>query len=188
MSRILKTALITAMALPASAQAATVMETQAQTSAGQLFSYNFSGLDAPTGPGSITITARGDYTPGFPDIEFLNYDVEGTMAGLLAPASADSFNQFSFNDVEFTAVFDLSLADLNNLLSDGMIEVSLDLSPGVNLFDDNSFTSVTIDYASAISTPEPAGWAMMIGGFGLVGGAMRRRRQRRLRFSEDLSG
>lgn len=188
MSRIFKTALITAMALPASAHAATVMETQAQTSAGQLFTYNFGGLAPATGPGTITITARGDYSTGFPDFEFLNYDVEGLMAGMLAPASADSFTEFDFNDVEFTAVFNLSLADLNGLLSDNMIELSLDLSPGVNLFDGNSFTSVAIDYASASPTPEPASWAMMIGGFGLVGGAMRRRRKNSLHFSMDQSG
>ncbi|MBK6491333.1 MAG: PEP-CTERM sorting domain-containing protein [Sphingomonadales bacterium] len=28
------------------------------------------------------------------------------------------------------------------------------------------------------SVPEPSSWAMMIGGFGLVGGAMRKRRRR----------
>lgn len=33
-----------------------------------------------------------------------------------------------------------------------------------------------IDRVYAIAVPEPATWAMMIGGFGLVGGAMRRRR------------
>ncbi|MEM8918026.1 MAG: PEPxxWA-CTERM sorting domain-containing protein [Pseudomonadota bacterium] len=188
MSRILKTALITAIALPASAQAATVMETQAQTSAGQLFTYNFGGLAPATGPGTLTITARGDYSPAFPGFEFLNYDVEGLLDGILAPASADSFTQFSFNDVEFTAVFDLSLADLNSLLSDNVIELSLDLSPGVNLFDGNSFTSVVIDYASASPTPEPGSWAMMIGGFGLIGGAMRRRRRNSLHFAMDKSG
>lgn len=188
MSRILKTALITAMALPVSAQAATVMESQAQTSAGQLFTYSFGGLDPATGPGTLTITARGDYSTAFPDIEFLSYDIEGLLTGNLAPAGADSFTEFSFNDVEFTAVFDLSLADLNGLLSDNAIELSLDLSGPVNIFDADSFTSVMIDYASASPTPEPGSWAMMIGGFGLVGGAMRRRRKNNLHFAEDRSG
>ncbi|SIO16340.1 PEP-CTERM protein-sorting domain-containing protein [Parasphingorhabdus marina DSM 22363] len=187
MSRFLKTALITAMALPASAQAATVMDTQAQTSAGQLFTYSFGGLEPATGPGTITITARGDYSTPFPDIEFLEYDIEGLLTGALAPVGADSFTRFSFNDVEFTAVFDLSLADLNGLLSDNVIELSLDLSGPVNIFDADSFTSVMIDYPSSSPTPEPASWAMMIGGFGLVGGAMRRSRKRRLRFSADPS-
>jgi len=34
-----------------------------------------------------------------------------------------------------------------------------------------------------ISVPEPASWAMMVGGFGMMGGAMRRRRTMRLRFA-----
>ena len=37
--------------------------------------------------------------------------------------------------------------------------------------DDVTFT------LNAAAVPEPAAWAMMIGGFGLVGGALRRRRQ-----------
>jgi hypothetical protein len=32
------------------------------------------------------------------------------------------------------------------------------------------------------SVPEPATWAMMIVGFGMVGGALRRRQARRVRF------
>jgi len=37
----------------------------------------------------------------------------------------------------------------------------------------------TIDGA----VPEPASWAMMLGGFGAVGGAMRARRRTRIRFA-----
>ena len=36
--------------------------------------------------------------------------------------------------------------------------------------------SVTLAPAAAGAVPEPASWAMMVGGFGLLGGAMRRRR------------
>jgi len=39
------------------------------------------------------------------------------------------------------------------------------------VFDDFTFGSVTVGGA----VPEPASWAMMIGGIGLIGGAMRRR-------------
>ena len=37
------------------------------------------------------------------------------------------------------------------------------------------FDNVSLDLAAAAAVPEPASWAMMIAGFGLVGGAMRRR-------------
>ncbi|BAK65282.1 hypothetical protein SLG_06070 [Sphingobium sp. SYK-6] len=42
---------------------------------------------------------------------------------------------------------------------------------------------VTYDVASAGAVPEPATWAMMIGGFALAGGAMRRQRATRIRFA-----
>ena len=42
---------------------------------------------------------------------------------------------------------------------------------------------VTGETAPAGGVPEPASWAMMLGGFGLVGGAMRRRQRIALRFA-----
>jgi hypothetical protein len=36
--------------------------------------------------------------------------------------------------------------------------------------------NVSASYVDVGAVPEPATWAMMIGGFGMVGGAMRRRR------------
>ncbi len=47
---------------------------------------------------------------------------------------------------------------------------------GPNGFDwsDTGFTLATFAPTSAV--PEPATWAMMIAGFGVVGGAVRRRR------------
>ena len=40
----------------------------------------------------------------------------------------------------------------------------------------------TASLPSAAAVPEPATWAMMLGGFGLVGGAMRRRQRARVSF------
>lgn len=34
-----------------------------------------------------------------------------------------------------------------------------------------------VQFSATFATPEPASWAMMIGGFGVIGGAMRRRRK-----------
>ena len=39
------------------------------------------------------------------------------------------------------------------------------------------------DNSDLSAAPEPASWAMMLGGFGLVGGAMRRRRGTRPSFA-----
>ena len=44
--------------------------------------------------------------------------------------------------------------------------------------------TVTYDYLEAgMAVPEPASWALMIGGFGLTGGALRRRGRTRVRFA-----
>ncbi len=57
------------------------------------------------------------------------------------------------------------------------------LELGVANHGDNSFPSTAVlDNVSLSAVPEPASWAMMLGGFGMVGGAMRAR-SRALRFA-----
>lgn len=41
--------------------------------------------------------------------------------------------------------------------------------------------TLTIDYNMGGAVPEPASWAMMIAGFGMIGGAMRRRQRQQAR-------
>lgn len=49
-------------------------------------------------------------------------------------------------------------------------------------YGDGTFR-VTIAEAAAAPAPEPASWAMMLGGFALVGGAMRQRKRATVRFA-----
>jgi hypothetical protein len=44
-------------------------------------------------------------------------------------------------------------------------------------------TIVNSEVAASSPTPEPASWAMMVGGFGLIGGAMRSRRRTAITFA-----
>jgi hypothetical protein len=44
-------------------------------------------------------------------------------------------------------------------------------------FNGGAVTTLTISNPSASAVPEPATWAMFIGGFGLIGGAMRSRKR-----------
>lgn len=46
----------------------------------------------------------------------------------------------------------------------------------VNTFSPGASAFVTASSAAVAAVPEPAGWAMMLAGFGLLGGAMRYRR------------
>lgn len=51
------------------------------------------------------------------------------------------------------------------------------VTPG-EFFDWVGVDNINFELAAAPAVPEPAAWALMIGGFGLVGGAMRRQRVR----------
>ena len=48
---------------------------------------------------------------------------------------------------------------------------------------DLTFTTYVDPAASTGDVPEPASWALMLGGFGLVGGALRSRRKAGVRFA-----
>lgn len=105
---------------------------------------------------------------------------------------------FTFNSVDLTFAFD----DQNEFFPGGLATYTFDggTSSVTRAFDNlagfqtftfnlGGLTSVRISSASPFAidnvvldqvtgaVPEPATWAMMIGGFGLVGGAVRRRRQ-----------
>lgn len=95
----------------------------------------------------------------------LSFLVNGVALGvpLTLPAnSASSWQQLSGS---FSAVTSgtarIAIADLNGAVPFNDFAL-----------DDISFTA----RATPGAVPEPAGWALMIGGFGIVGGTMRRRR------------
>ena len=98
---------------------------------------------------------------------------------------------------EFRALggmFDVSTDLVSSWMgADGQGSISVHLDPGSYLFDidggafdagavegtgtlDAFFTWSLTEDAAAPAVPEPASWAMMLGGFGLIGGTMRARR------------
>jgi PEP-CTERM motif len=94
------------------------------------------------------------------------------------------FNLFSsvFNNSAFLSSLDLT-APLNYVLPqstvffDGFTIQQLDLRSNTNTrYAYGSFSTDSLTISALGAVPEPASWAMMIAGFGLVGGAMRRRR------------
>jgi uncharacterized protein YjiK len=77
----------------------------------------------------------------------------------------------------------LSSFDLTNLAIQTIEGVALDYSGNIYLVGEtggttpgSSSTSGLVVLSRAAAVPEPATWAMFIGGFGLIGAAMRRRR------------
>ena len=97
--------------------------------------------------------------------------------GWYNPETSDIIGNFYDFD---TGHVSYATADLSHAFSSG------GFGQGGDIFfqapdSDFSFYNPTITVAGAV--PEPATWAMMIGGIGLAGGAMRRRQRQALRFA-----
>jgi hypothetical protein len=132
-------------------------------------------------------------------------DGPGFSAGIVSP-NHDAYNgfnavasfstvsgTFTLNSLYLTAAFGPELVDFNAYLG-GVLQHSVSLSatdsgPTFYVLDWANIDTVTFqgeDGHAAIDdisvnaqggVPEPAAWALMIGGFGLTGAALRRRRQ-----------
>lgn len=140
---------------------------------------NFYYYDSPQSP----------YTPASPTERiFSNYDLHPTGAqdvltfNFTAPVSFTGL--FAAGAGQGTVYYDLYLAGnlvgtssvivsgiapvfITNSYSGLSDEVRINALNGFTVYDDVTFSEGAV--------PEPATWAMMIGGLGLVGGAMRRR-------------
>lgn len=162
-------------------------------------SYNvsFSSADAPQsgGPGYTyvyNLTGTATFTPLFPraDNPIVSGAITGTYTLLLrqdAGASAYYVDllQVGSSDIVWSITGDASDVGQLDLTKPGSA------TPTTNIIDQNfidftngndalievpsSYLTFTIADAPA-AVPEPASWALMIGGFGLTGAAMRRRR------------
>ncbi len=109
-------------------------------------------------------------------------------AGLLSAFTYDSSNSTIFNNPFFTPDSFLALATgttryihfafANSLAAPGVNPLSIGIYPVRSSWDCDNCNNVRYavsGFASAAAVPEPASWALMIAGFGLVGAATRRR-------------
>jgi hypothetical protein len=137
-------------------------------------------VSSPQGQAEID-SADGTFTT-------LNFVTEGDFA-----FSSVSFNIDATTDGFANFIFDTTagIETLSNISLDGaganrfnFTTTGGALITGVtlNALGTTSFSSVSqvrLGAASVGAVPEPATWAMMLGGFGLVGGAMRSARRRK---------
>ncbi len=177
MTKILKTLAVSALAIVASTSASA-----------EVYNFNFSGTGLFFGEplvGSGTLT-----TNGMSQVSSLNGHTYQSITGITG----------TFNGSQITGLANVSGS--NNLFYltgpffvDGNgLGFSTATGSAVNLFVTTdtryrlnagglSTGFVTASASAATAVPEPAAWAMMIGGFGAIGVAARRRRRTTVAFA-----
>lgn len=194
------TVLLTVAAGSANAVPVVVTDTQYQAvlTTPQLFNFSFTGLAPSDGTGgTFTVHARGDL--GAQSTENITWTLE--TGGLAAGLHSQSLGQCANTgvctqgapltatvwrvdaDFEFTKTYVLSGAELNALLADGTIGVSVQQGSSVNSPDvlAQPFVQITFAYNTAAGgeVPLPAALPMFVAGAGLIGGLGLRRRRRK---------
>lgn len=134
-----------------------------------------------TGPGSHTIAQSFNATPG--GTFTLSFDAYGSDLSGAAPTGVGpdyntSPNQHFEVDLNGMQVYYGAPVNAWNTYT---FDVSSDIVAGLNTLsfnevDNQSFYNVGVDNVSLSGgVPEPAAWALMLTGMGLIGGAVRRR-------------
>jgi len=178
------------MAITAPAMAATITYT---------FTGTFSGVNGgPFANVDATFTGTADtadvqaFGPGTFVTPLASLQAVSPTAGTFNLTSPAFFfkNSFGYVGIQFNALDNSSYFSGDNALLinyDGASNVAttpISYFSGIDATFDTDRGSVTITsavngtFAASVAgaVPEPATWAMMIGGFGMVGGAVRRRR------------
>ncbi len=139
----------------------------------RLIIYDFGGYIAGSisAPGSVTtsveFTSSDPVTPGFDDDASIA-NLVFTYNGPDFRTSGGPFASFNFDGLSARSTFGNTKADAMFTLT---TKNNPDGTPGGS--GTPVFTLGQVSVPNAI--PEPATWAMMIGGFGMAGAAMRRR-------------
>lgn len=90
--------------------------------------------------------------------------------------SANNFSTMQFSQYGNGSILDSTSA--TNGFSDAIFPTTaLFFSPFVNGTVQSIVSRPAVTVTNLSAVPEPATWAMFIGGFGLIGGSMRRKRQ-----------
>jgi hypothetical protein len=128
--------------------------------------------------GAFPDSSVAQWAPPAPDGDY-DYQINGDVAaanGDWANANVASFYDY-FGAMGLTT-------PLFHTVSRNDDAADANFSGGNTLLNDNRVSSISVEVlASPTSAPEPASWAMMIGGFGAIGAVMRRNRRTTVRFA-----
>lgn len=161
-----------AMAVPASAAVITFEEGTAGTA--------ISGYDGITFTNGVFAQCGG----GCPAPELGLFATTGTSASPMTATFAALQSSVSFINVSFSSVLAKAYNANGDLLASLTSTEAFPISGNVLTLSGTGIKYVTFEGGFGIdnlsytigAVPEPATWAMMISGFGMIGGAMRRRR------------
>lgn len=150
-------------------------------------SYTLTGIGSKFGSSGGTVTASL-YSGTVGSLTLLASGTLSTVAGAFADATlgpvsltAGTTYFFSFSDVAGQYVNVTQDAGAENL---GALRYDFGGAPGTFDSSETGFTAQPIvRFLGAGAVPEPASWAMMIGGFAIAGAAMRRRPAAAVRFA-----
>lgn len=134
----------------------------------------------------ILVGLQIKYTGGtWIDLDFLDADWNGAYVGFSDPKLALGFtlrygfgylNNGTYNGIDATPSFDLIIGKYATPLDPNIAPWDqAGPTPGSE-FGMFGMSRMMEDSLALSAVPEPATWAMLIGGFGMVGGTMRRRR------------
>ena len=126
------------------------------------------------------------------ELDFLNATSEGAYIGFNDPLLANGFSlRYSFgyfNNLKYsggTYAGSASIPSFEFIVGKYATALDPNQQPGTYLGDPGEFADIGGDRrmrafedeaAFTAAVPEPASWAMLVAGFGIMGGAMRRRR------------
>jgi hypothetical protein len=128
----------------------------------------------------------------------LNFDFTGDSLVIPNPYSWVGLGNIEYDFTDATTPFTHAVitansgvsgltADQISISSAGTLSIRLGVLSLVTFAQGSSLT-IGLSQSSAPAVPEPASWALMLGGFGLVGGAMRSRRKAAVSLGRPIYG
>jgi len=139
--------------------AVTISDLQYQTSQGETFTHSLNGPASNGSNGILTAHIRGDLHDSILSESIANISIDGNILGsniLWNGPNTYGQVQNSFDDREFYIDFVISAGLLSTIMADHLAIVTVEFSSGMNPFNPNFFSEVSLSYDTLSPVPLPA--------------------------------